>query len=394
MVNIKDTKESRVAMKAQCIWIVRVLVLLILLPVGAGYGQTTEKKVTKDTDATTFMLKSDTTIYTLNGKSMTLEELKRSNPKAIYDLETKVYQEMFNLMRQQYFTTYFEKLAKKSGKSVTEVQDEYFAKKLKENSKLLDQRVEDFLKNNSNHPDLASKSKKEQKKMVRDSFEGQVRQQSVSDFMDDAMRSGQMVFMLPLPKLPAIQFTMHEDEYTRYGEKPEDEGKSFGCQGDQCPVTIIEYSGFQCPACASIIPITSKIMKKNKGKVRWIVRDFPFSHHRRSRPAAIAAGCAYEQGKYWQMYHALFKNQSDLSDKSFVMHAKKLGIYNNKFKDCQAKPEKVGERVDRNLASATKHGMNSTPSFYVNGRYLQVRSGDDFQAAIDRELAEAKQASK
>jgi protein-disulfide isomerase len=129
-------------------------------------------------------------------------------------------------------------------------------------------------------------------------------------------------------------------------------------------------------------------MTEYSGKVRWIVRDFPLSFHDRARPAAIAAKCAQNQGKYWEMYAALFDNQRDLSDKAFEDSAKKIKLDMDKWKQCVSSPAAVTALIDENFESGQKFGVTGTPAFFINGRRLSgALPYEKFKEIFDDELA-------
>ena len=133
---------------------------------------------------------------------------------------------------------------------------------------------------------------------------------------------------------------------------------------------MVEYSEFECPFCARVMPDIKRLLTEYKGKIRWVVRDFPLSFHQRAKPAAIAAICAGEQGKFWHMYSKLFENQTKLGDSDFVTYAKAIGVYNDKYKKRVDSPAEALARIDRNMATGMKHGVSGTPAFFINGRRL------------------------
>ena len=128
-------------------------------------------------------------------------------------------------------------------------------------------------------------------------------------------------------------------------------------------------------------------MKEYKGKIRWVVRDFPLDFHDRARPAAIAAHCAAEQGKYWFMYKTLFENQKNLQDADLEKYASSIkGLDIEKWKSCLKNPTIVST-IDKNIASGMKFGVNGTPAFYINGKKLEVGMNyEAVKAKIKEEL--------
>jgi len=136
---------------------------------------------------------------------------------------------------------------------------------------------------------------------------------------------------------------------------------------DDAPIVIVEYSDYQCPYCgkfhATVLPrLQSEYI--DTGKVRLIFRDLPLAMHRESVPAAIAAHCAAEQGKYWAMNEALFANQRALGAELYERLAKTLNLDTAKFSSCVQSPLSR-KTVQMDAQEAKRYGLNSTPSFIL-----------------------------
>ena len=163
--------------------------------------------------------------------------------------------------------------------------------------------------------------------------------------------------------------------------------------GAKAPVTIVEFSDYQCPFCSRAEGTVDQVMKAYGNKVRLVYRDFPLPMHPQARPAAEAANCASAQGKFWEYHAKLFANQSALSDEKLKEYAKDLGLDTAKFEQCLAtKPFKAA--IDKDIADASKVGVTGTPAFFINGRMLSgAQPFDKFKEVIDEELT-AKTASR
>jgi len=136
---------------------------------------------------------------------------------------------------------------------------------------------------------------------------------------------------------------------------------------DDAPIVIIEYSDYQCPYCgkfhANVLPrLQSEYI--DSGKVRLIFRDLPLAMHRESVPAAIAAHCAAEQGKFWAMNGALFANQLSLGSELYERLAQALNLDTDKFSSCVQSPVSR-KKVQMDVQEARRYGLNSTPSFIL-----------------------------
>jgi len=152
------------------------------------------------------------------------------------------------------------------------------------------------------------------------------------------------------------------------------------------PVTVVEFSDYQCPYCVRAQQTIEDVVAKYRGKVRLVFRDFPLSIHPNAVPAAIAANCAREHGKYWEMARAMFADQSKLGSADLVQTAATLGMDSTAFRACMDSPEARGE-VDHDTADGRALGISGTPTFYVNGvMIVGAREPDVFERAIDAEL--------
>ncbi len=160
---------------------------------------------------------------------------------------------------------------------------------------------------------------------------------------------------------------------------------------EDAPVTIIEFSDYQCPYCAKWhAEVYEQLMAAYAGKIRFVYRDNPIPSHPEAEPAAEAAECAGEQGDYWKFHDALFSGSYGLSRSSYEQIAADLGMDMIPFKQC-LDSRRYKSEVEADAAAAAKAGINSTPTFVINGRLLiGALPFSDFKAVIDEELS-AKQ---
>lgn len=329
------------------------------------------------------LLKTDVAVIQIEGKDYTIDDLKQLYPAQFHqDIEMKIFESLGGMSQRFFIDSFYRKWAKQAKVAEDSGRQEY----LKKHVKVTDQQVAKVLEQMKDDARLKSMSQQERRDAVRASLEQQAKREVEVKLLTDALNQGKMKLMLTEPPSPKLNLTYFKDDYVRYGPD-NDDIKPIECVGDSCPLTVVEYAEFQCPYCAQVPPVAKQLLAHYKGKIRWIMRDFPLDFHERAVPTAIAAGCASEQDKFWYMYELLFANQSDLSDGMIVKHAKSLGIYNAKFKDCLAKPDKIKARIDRNYASGIKLGVAGTPGFYLNGRKLMVQmSYASFKQAFDAEL--------
>ena len=156
------------------------------------------------------------------------------------------------------------------------------------------------------------------------------------------------------------------------------------------PVTIVEFADFECPVCKDSLPVVQQLRDLYKDQVRFVYRDFPLSAHPQARPAAEAAHCAHEQGKFWVYHDALFAQAPDLKPSDYMMLVERLSLNRAEFTACLAgtRPKAA---VARDLADAQGLGLSGTPTFFINGRYLAgFQSLEMLRQHIDRELLAAQ----
>jgi len=166
------------------------------------------------------------------------------------------------------------------------------------------------------------------------------------------------------------------------------------------PVTIVEFSDFQCPWCAEVngynaIPsrpvdkqkIIPRIIKDfvDTGKAIYVFRHFPLSFHTHAQKAAEAAECANEQGKFWEMHDMLFEKRTALGVDNLKKYAEELGLDTDKFNKC-LDSDKYASRITRDIRVGQNAGVTGTPSLFVNGKKIQT-SYQNLAKAIEREYA-------
>ncbi|MDH4083659.1 MAG: thioredoxin domain-containing protein [Nitrospira sp.] len=151
----------------------------------------------------------------------------------------------------------------------------------------------------------------------------------------------------------------------------------------QAPITIVEFSDFQCPYCQRSVPILKELLEKYPGKLKLVYRDFPGPNHQHALSAAEAAQCAVEQSRFWEYHDALFASQTPEIGWKFSALAENLGLRQSPFNACM-KEHRYREEVLNDLQDGLKLGVTSTPTFFINGRPLVgARPLADFQAIID-----------
>jgi len=153
------------------------------------------------------------------------------------------------------------------------------------------------------------------------------------------------------------------------------------------PVTIVEFSDFQCPFCARSNPIVDGVLAKYPDKVNYVYKHFPLAFHAAARPAAIASIAAQDQGRFWEMHEVLFKNQASLDASKLEDYAKQAGLDVARFKkDLESKKAEYEKRVDAEFALGQSVDVRGTPTLYIGGKKVRVRTVDGMSAMIDEQL--------
>jgi len=154
----------------------------------------------------------------------------------------------------------------------------------------------------------------------------------------------------------------------------------------EAPVTIVEFSDFQCPYCKLSVPMIKEILAKYPDKVKVVYRDYPGPHHPHAQQAAEAAQCAGDQGKFWEYHDSLFDHQAPGAGWNFTELAKEIGLNQDAFATC-LNTGRYRQEVAKDLHDGFKLGVTSTPTFFINGRPLVgARPFAEFQPVIDRLL--------
>jgi protein-disulfide isomerase len=189
--------------------------------------------------------------------------------------------------------------------------------------------------------------------------------------MSEKLRKGAQVRLLISEPQPPTQAISTDDDPSR--------GVA------TAPVTIVEFTDFQCPSCAAMHPVLEEVLKSYGNKLRFVVRDFPLPMHANARKAAEAANAAHAQGKFFEYAALLFKRQNALDVPSLKKYASELGLDRARF-DAELDGGTFAAEVRGDIADGEIYGIDSTPTIFVNGVLLKTLSAEDLRAAIDRAL--------
>lgn len=152
------------------------------------------------------------------------------------------------------------------------------------------------------------------------------------------------------------------------------------------PITLIEFSEFQCPYCKRARPVLDQIMTQYAGKVRYVFRDFPLGFHGQAKGAANAANCANEQGKYWDYNKGLWSTQGQHTPEQLTKIAEDLHLNMSDFSKCVEEKRYYSE-IDKDQRDGSLAGVSGTPAYFINGIFLSgAQPFEAFEEVIEDEL--------
>ena len=231
----------------------------------------------------------------------------------------------------------------------------------------------------------AEKFYQENKERITGAFE-QVKGQILQYLRDQEKENAEKSFADSLRKTATIQVFLTPPDSAVF--KIAVENQPFKGPAT-APVTIVEFTDFQCPSCALTQPVLEEIVTEFNGKVKLVVRDFPLDQHTFALKAAEAAEAAREQGKYWEYAAVIFKNQTALEIDKLKEYATHVGLDRKRF-DAALDSGKFSDHVQQDLQDGYKLGVNSTPTVFINGRKIKDRTRESLRSAVEAALKESK----
>jgi protein-disulfide isomerase len=152
------------------------------------------------------------------------------------------------------------------------------------------------------------------------------------------------------------------------------------------PVTLTEWSDFECPYCAGVIAPINALLEKYPDTLRVAYKHFPLSFHRSARPTAVASRAAAEQGCFWGFHDVLFEQTTkrQLDSAKIEEYAADAGCNVEQFKaDLEANRDAYAQQVDQDSKEGSAADVRGTPALYINGRKVRDRSVEGMSAMID-----------
>lgn len=215
------------------------------------------------------------------------------------------------------------------------------------------------------------------KDQILDLVRQQERRKAETELTDRLRSSASVQLFLKPPEPPAFAFTNEDQPH----------------KGDiNAPVTIVEFTDFECPTCASTHPVLEELLAEYQGKVKLVVRDFPLERHKYAFKAAEAAESARAQGKYWEYIALMFRNQSALEPADLKSYADELRLDRQKF-DSDLDSGRFFDLVNRDKQAGLMLGVSGTPALFVNGRRVASITKEAVRSAIEAALKAATEST-
>jgi protein-disulfide isomerase len=158
------------------------------------------------------------------------------------------------------------------------------------------------------------------------------------------------------------------------------------------PVSIIEFSDFQCPYCAGVQPILKKVLETFPNEVRLVFKQYPLNIHQYAQQAAAASLAAQQQGKFWEMHDKIFQNFTDINDENLVAWARELGLKMEDFERAM----QIGQfdaMIRKDMADGAAAKVLGTPTMFVNGKRVSDRSFEGIKKMVQEAMANQRLSS-
>jgi protein-disulfide isomerase len=312
----------------------------------------------------------DAVVAEVGGQKVTLKEVderwQTMDPGERARVTQLMYQHRRNVLDQMVGDLVIEAAAKAANLSVPQYLEQETQKRLRPVTKAEIQQFYEANKERAQGRPLA-----ELQQPIQEFLTSQREQQARAQLVDDLAKKGTPVRVLLDP--PRVEV----------GVAPTDPAKGPAV----APITIVEYSDYQCPFCARVNPTLERVVQTYGDKVKIVFKDFPLPNHPEAPKASEAAHCAGEQGKYWEMHDRLFANQQALQVPQLKQYATALEVDMTAFNEC-LDSGKHASRVAENMRAGEALGVASTPTLYVNGRpVVGAQPFEMFKTIIDEELA-------
>lgn len=305
---------------------------------------------------------NNSVVAVVNGEKITQGELDDASRTRMLKIQSQIYDLQEGVLNEMVQDKLLEADAKKNGKTSEQMLSEVESK-VQTSTEAEAKRLYQMQKKR-----FGDKEFEEVKETIMNYLDTQKKKMAIRSYMSKLYKDAQVDIKLERPRM----------------EVSVDDDPSKGPKG--APITIIEFSEYQCPFCRKARPTIDRILKDYDGKVHYVFRDFPLGFHDNAKSAANAAQCAGDQKKYWEFNKELWKIQRDLTKENFMRIAGELKLNMDEFKKC-VESNKFYAEIDKDQQDGLNAGVSGTPAYFINGVFLSgARPYSAFKAIIDAEL--------
>lgn len=192
-------------------------------------------------------------------------------------------------------------------------------------------------------------------------------------FLTELKARASLQIDLPFPDVPRVDVSVRSDDPV--------------LGSADAAVTIVEFGGFECLYCRRMQPTLRRLVEAFPGQVRVVIKDFPLPGHGRAEAASVAAHCAGDQDRYWEMSDLLFQHQGRFEARHLTEYAERLGLDVPRWQACVA-DSAWHQRVEEDVREGRRAGVQSTPSLFVNGMHVEgAHPYDRLAGLVQQELA-------
>lgn len=296
-------------------------------------------------------LAPDTVVATWKDGKLTYGELLEKRKSTFDALERKQLKERYDAEKQEVETMLVDQLVEAAAKAKNQTPEEYF-KAIGEAGKITEEEIQAFYDKNVKGRPGAPPLEAIRERMV--GFMTQQKGQEVIKKEVDRLKA-EAGLKIEMPKPDALKVSFDLAGRPMKGNP-------------NAKITLVEFSDFECPYCSRATGPVEEILKAYPNDVKVYFLHFPLSFHQKAMPAAIAAQCANQQGKFWPYHDKVFANQGGLGggDAQLETWATEAGLDAAKYKACVANPE-TKKFVEADMKQGELAGVRGTPSFYING---------------------------
>ena len=306
-------------------------------------------------------------VLSFNGEVVKTQEFNKGIENDIYELENKLYELKMNRARGMILEKLVEK--EKAGKKMTN--DQWLEKEVISKVEVSKKDIDAFIVERKIPQVHVNDQLKER---VKKYLIEEKKKDAINKWLDAKLSKNPVSIFFKEPTRPVFEISI--------GDSPVLGDKS-------APVTIVEYSDFQCPYCAKGSTLVHDLKKKYGKKINVVFKNFPLDFHRQAKTAAVAGLCANEQNTdyFWKLHDHMFENQNKLKPEEIEAAASKIsGLDSSRFSKC-LKDKKYLAQVENDINSGKDVGVKSTPTFFVNGKIINgAQPIEVFSELIDKEL--------